>query len=358
MYSDAIPLPTNVKWRRLFAIALYLALLYFFRKLAPVLICGVVLTRSLGWLADWVDRKTPLHRKGSIAVVVSTLCGLIGVGLFLGIRRLLPSITALRRHGPERLKGILDHPTIEHLRAVTGLSGEKLSAIVRDHAGTAIGYVTGTAHVLLFVLLGFVLAVIYLFERDEVDGWIKKLPAQSLHGTLVRWLGYLGDAVLVTVRMQLVVAVVNALITLPILVIMGLPHIALLSVLILVCGLLPVVGNFISGAVLCVVAYTAHGPWGVVAFLVVTFVLHKIESYYLNPKLAAEHVKWPGLMLVVSLLLFEQAFGFFGLFLSFPTLYVASRMVTEWRSETPAPAAAQPAPIRPRPPKGKKRASA
>ena len=60
--------------------------------------------------------------------------------------------------------------------------------------------------------------------------------------------------------------------------------------------------------------------------------LHKIESYYLTPRLAAQHVKLPALVLVVSLLLFEQVFGFVGLFLSFPTLYVGVRIRNEWRA--------------------------
>ena len=41
-----------------------------------------------------------------------------------------------------------------------------------------------------------------------------------------------------------------------------------------------------------------------------------------------------------SLLLFEQAFGFIGLFLSFPTLYVASRIANEFKRVTVVPAIA------------------
>jgi predicted PurR-regulated permease PerM len=134
---------------------------------------------------------------------------------------------------------------------------------------------------------------------------------------------------------------VNAVITLPVLVALGLPHKGMLFILILVSGLLPVVGNFIAGAVLCVVAYETRGAWAVGVMLVVTFILHKIESYYLTPRLAAQHVKLPGLILVLSLLAFEEIFGFVGLFLSFPALYVATRIHREWTSEdgpTPVPA--------------------
>ncbi len=141
--------------------------------------------------------------------------------------------------------------------------------------------------------------------------------------------------------MQAVVAVVNAIVTLPVLLLLRLPHVPLLFLLILVAGLVPVVGNVISGAVLCYVAFSTHGLWAVAVFLVTTFVLHKIESYYLNPKLASQHVRLPSLVLVVSLLLFEQTFGFVGLFLSFPALYVASRIGREWREESEAAADAR-----------------
>jgi putative permease len=138
-----------------------------------------------------------------------------------------------------------------------------------------------------------------------------------------------------------VVAVVNAVLTLPILIGLGLPKIPLLFTMVLVCGLLPVVGNVISGIVLCIVAYDAKGFLGVGIFLGVTFLLGKIESYYLSPRLTAQHVKLPGIVLVVSLLLFETVFGFWGLFLSFPALYVASRIANEWKEEEARLAAEQ-----------------
>jgi predicted PurR-regulated permease PerM len=247
------------------------------------------------------------------------------------IRRALPLIAVIRSDGREYLEGLFENPSIARLRAMAGLEGEALSHVLKEHAGEAVHYATGTANLILYLVIGFVLAVIYLFEREEVDHWYKGLAPGSVAGTIARWFGYVGDAIAVTVRMQAVVAAVNAAVTLPVLLVLGLPHVPLLFLLILVTGLLPVVGNIISGTVLCYVAYTAKGGWAVGVFLAMTFLLHKIESYWLNPRLSAEHVKLPGLVLVVSLLLFEQALGFVGLFLSFPALFVASKIANEWR---------------------------
>ncbi|AKU99707.1 hypothetical protein AKJ09_06371 [Labilithrix luteola] len=51
------------------------------------------------------------------------------------------------------------------------------------------------------------------------------------------------------------------------------------------------------------------------------------------PRLTARHVKIPGFLLIVSLLACEHVFGFKGLFLSFPILFVAGRIRTEFLEE-------------------------
>lgn len=344
MESSTLPLPADVRWRRVIVVVAFLGLLYAFRHLAPVFICFIVLERSLGWLATQIDARTPLHRKGAIVSVLGLL-GLAAAGIaFLAIRQSLSVITDLRDNGREYLRELAEHPSVDRLREMSGLQGEELTTAVKEHVGTALSYATHTASLVLFLLVGFVLAIVYLFERDEMDAFVGGIGPRSVGGTLIRWFGYVGDSIAVTVRMQVVVAVVNAVVTLPVLILLGLPHVPLLFLLILVSGLLPVVGNLISGAVLCYVAFTAKGVWAVGVFLGVTFVLGKVESYYLSPRLAQEHVKLPSIVLLISLVLFEQAFGFVGLFLSFPALFVASKIAAEWRQEQEELRAGRPAP--------------
>jgi predicted PurR-regulated permease PerM len=79
----------------------------------------------------------------------------------------------------------------------------------------------------------------------------------------------------------------------------------------------------------------------VVIFIALTFVLHKIESYYLNPRLTSRHVKLPSFLLILSLIACEHLFGIAGLFLSFPILFVTGRIISEFRAED-EPATMQP----------------
>ena len=335
MRSNYLPLPSDTKWRRLVAVLLFVGILYGLRDLAPVFICFIVLVRTLTLAADFLHDRTGLERRGGVASILLAVVAASGVGIFLGVRALLPLVHEIRTDGRDYAEHLLEHPMVGRLRHLAGSDegGGGAAETIKAHAMQALHYATSFAHLALYLLIGFVLSVIYLFERDEIDHWLRGLAPESVSGTMTRWLGYVGDAVAITVKMQAVTAVVNAMITFPVLIALGLPHKAMLFVLILVSGLLPVVGNFIAGAVLCVVAFETRGAWAVGVMLAVTFVLHKIESYYLTPRLAAQHVKLPGLVLVVSLLAFEEVFGFVGLFLSFPALYIATRIHREWANE-------------------------
>jgi hypothetical protein len=150
---------------------------------------------------------------------------------------------------------------------------------------------------------------------------------------LGRWLKHVSDATIVTVQLQLIVAVFNTATTLPVLLALGVPHVGALMLLIFVSALVPVIGNVVSGVVLSLLAYQVKGWLGVGIFVGLTFVLHKIESYYLSPRLTSRHVKIPGFLLIVSLLACEHLFGFKGLFLSFPILFVAGRIRSEFLEE-------------------------
>lgn len=333
MQSRSLPLPKDVRWRRLIGIALFLGFLFAFRKLAPVLICFVIFERSLGFCSDQIAKRTKIHRKGVIGAILLALAGAMGFSAFVGVRRLIPILDSIKSDGGSWVESITQSKLLEQIRERAGIDSHALTSGVKDYALQAFGYVTATAYVALFLFVGFVIAVMYLFEREEIDEWLDGIEYVTIPGTLTRWLGYVADAIAITVRLQVVVAVFNAIFTLPLLLFLGLPNPGLLFVLVLVSGMVPVVGGVFSGIVLCLVAYDTKGVVGVGVFLGVTFILSKVESYYLTPRLTAQHVKLPGVALVVSLLMFETVFGFYGLFLSFPALYVASRIAHEWKEE-------------------------
>ena len=125
-----------------------------------------------------------------------------------------------------------------------------------------------TGRALMHLLIGLILGVLFVIEREHVEELASHVPRYSLLGYLLSYFGYAGEAIVLTVKVQVIVAVVNAVVTLPVILLLGLPHAAALMLMVFVFGLVPVVGNFISGAVLSVLSYMQKGYWGVGIFIV------------------------------------------------------------------------------------------
>ncbi len=318
--------------RRLMAVAAFVALIVIFRQLAPLLVFFLAFERALGFSTDQITARLRVPRKVALLGVLALLLGAIGVGIALGVGRGIQAVVQLRQTLPDRIALIQQAPLYQQLRAHLQ-DTDKYLETAKHYATSAVTYVTAFGHLLLHAVIGLILAIVYHLERDELGEWWETIDQGSLLGTLLRWGNHVADAVALTIQLQLIVAAFNAVFTLPILFLLGMPHVGALALLIFASSLVPVVGNLVSGAILTVLAYHAHGFLGVGVFVVVTFVLHKIESYYLNPRLTARHVRLPGLILIASLIGWEHLLGIAGLFVSFPFLFVATRIRAEWREE-------------------------
>lgn len=318
--------------RRFMAIAAFIAVLYLFRHLALLLVFFVTFERLLGWGARTVAAHTGVGRKKALLGIVAVMASLLGVGVWMGVGKTIRTVAEVQDTFPERLAELRENPLLAKLQEQIGGS-EKIVEGIKHYAGDALSAASAIGHFFVYVLIGFILALVFVLEEDEIAEFWDKVDRRTITGTLGRWFGHVADSTIVTVQLQLVVAVFNCVTTLPVLLILGVPHVGPLMLLIFVSALVPVIGNVVSGAVLCLLAYQAKGWLGVGIFVGLTFILHKVESYYLSPRLTARHVKIPGFLLIVSLLACEHLFGFKGLFLSFPILFVAGRIRSEFLEE-------------------------
>lgn len=323
--------------RRALALGTFVLVLWLFRHLAILLVFFVAFERALGAASRLLAARTRLSHKASVLSVVLGFLAIVS-GLFaLGVGRAVRGFAVVQEELPRFVAEIRDNPLVARLEDQVG-GTESAMDTAKHYAGDALAAASAVGHFFVHVIIGLILAVVFTLEREELRAFWARVAPRSLFGTTARWVGHVADATMVTVQLQLIVAVFNTVTTLPVLLVLGVKHVGLLMALVFVSALVPVIGNVVSGAILSLLAYQAKGWLGVGIFVGLTFVLHKIESYYLSPRLTARHVKMPGFLLIVSLLLCEQLFGFKGFFLSFPILFVAGRIRSEWTDEDVGPA--------------------
>ncbi len=113
---------------------------------------------------------------------------------------------------------------------------------------------------------------------------------------------------------QIVIAAINAGVTAAFLILNSYPYAGLLTVLVFLFGLLPIVGNIISNAVIVGVGFTFSSRTGVYA-LVFLVVIHKLE-YFLNSKIIGDRIKNPMWLTLIGLVLGEKLMGIPGMILA------------------------------------------
>src|SRR5690606_25418738 len=92
------------------------------------------------------------------------------------------------------------------------------------------------------------------------------------------------------IEAQATIAIVNTALTLVGLLLLGIPLIAMLSVIVFVCSFVPVLGVFISTTPIVLVALNAGGPSLSLAAILMVIAIHAVEAYLLNPMIYGRHL--------------------------------------------------------------------
>ena len=164
------------------------------------------------------------------------------------------------------------------------------------------------AHVLVGLIVGAMLAL------REVGS---RAPAKALAAALTERASRLAEAFRRIVFAQVRISAINTLFTalylMVVLPLFGvhLPFTKTMVVLTFVAGLLPVVGNLISNAVIVVVSL-AHSPHIAMASLGFLVVVHKLE-YFLNARIVGARISAQAWELLLAMLAMEAAFGLPGI---------------------------------------------
>ena len=318
--------------KRGLALLVFLLLLFVFRHLMLTLAFFVLFERGLSATAGRLSRRFKIRRVYSLIAVLTLVSGASALAGWLSAGRIKSVVIETRQSLPERVAAIQETDLYMQLQALLPDS-EKLVEAAKRYADHVAKSAAAIGRFFVLAVVGLILAIVYFLDEDRIVAWRKTLVPMTFFGTLARWVEALAEGLTLTIQLQMIVALCNTVLTLPVLLLIGVPHVPMLMLLIFIASLVPVVGNIVSGAVLSLLAFQAKGWFGVGLFVVLTFILHKVEAYYLNPRLTARHVQLPSFVIIVSLIAWEHLLGFVGLFVSFPFLFVAGKIINEFKSE-------------------------
>src|SRR6266487_1500161 len=126
---------------------------------------------------------------------------------------------------------------------------------------------------------------------------------------------------------QITISLINTALTGLFVVAVRMPHAPLLIAITFLCGLVPIVGNLVSNAIILFVALTFSLKLPIAA-LVLVAVINKLE-YFLNSKIIGDRIRNPAWLTLIALIIGERLMGIPGLILAPVVLnYLRVEMLT------------------------------
>lgn len=269
--------------------------------------------------------RSPKLRKG-LSLVLTVLLVFLFLGLLAMtvIPQLISSVTlfAGNLNGyAESLDGLLSKAGLTMPSLDYGEALQKLGSYIEDNAEQILNTTITAGRTVGNLVIGFLLAIYILGEKDMLLAGLKKLmslllPSRSLEGlsgflrrsddVLVRYLLY-------SLLESLIVGGINAVFML----IMGMSYAPLVSFVVGVTNLIPTFGPVIGaaiGAFVLVLVKPSHALW----FLIFTVVLQILDGYVLKPKLFGNSLGVSGMWILIAIVVGGKMFGVIGMLLAIP----------------------------------------
>lgn len=201
--------------RRVVVLGLFLGILYEFRHLAVLLVFFVLFERGLGTGARITRDRLRIPLMLGVVLQILLVLGTIAVLVYVGWTRIIPAVPQIRTDLEGQflhLKGWMHTRGFDHMES---LQTENLIEKAQHYAGSVVGFLGSVGKSAVYVLMGLILAVVFLAEGQKLESWRESMDEDSVPRILLRYFSYLCDAISITAQLQVIVAVVNTLITLP-----------------------------------------------------------------------------------------------------------------------------------------------
>ncbi|MEY2408391.1 MAG: hypothetical protein QOF48_1061 [Verrucomicrobiota bacterium] len=270
-------------------------------------------------LSYFVLQKLQWSRHKWVAVF---LFALLVIGTGYGLARFTrKAVVAVPTVADKAIPSIIDYAE-KHGVELPFTDWESLKVVAMDAARGKAQILGGLANrasrELVLLILGIVVAVsLFLNNKLDLDQGThpirNNLYSMAAEEIVTRFCLFFKSFTTV-MGAQILISAINTTHTAIFVISAGLPHGAVMVGVTFLCGLVPVVGNLISNAIITAIAFTVSPRMALVAlgFLIV---VHKLE-YFLNSKIVGDRIRNPVWLTLLGLILGEKLMGIPGMILA------------------------------------------
>jgi predicted PurR-regulated permease PerM len=306
-------------FKRISIFVLLALVLYGLKDMINLILFTFIFTFLMDRLVIFLNRKIPLNRKILVVASYSTIVGFLSYALVKYLPMIIGEITALIKQITAFYTKKHDNIILNYL--VSRLEEIQISSYLERGFTFLITYFTDISTFSLQILIALLMSLFFLLEKPRLIEFTEKFKTSkvaSIYAEIeffsIKFVGTFGKVI----EAQLIIAVVNCILTTIALWIFGFPQLGGLSIMIFCLGLIPVAGVIISLIPLVIIGYSIGGLMTVLYVFMAIMIIHAIEAYILNPNLMSSKTNLPVFYTFLVLIFSEHFFGVWGLIIGIP----------------------------------------
>lgn len=196
--------------------------------------------------------------------------------------------------------------------------------------GLVIGFFNRISHFLTYFLLATLFSFLIVFDLPNLKTRVLTLRQTRFRDVYDETADSVAQFALVvgyTFQAQILIAIINTILTALGLWFLGIEPIALLSSIVFFAGLIPVWGTFISSVPILLLAFNDGGMGLAGKTIIMIAFVHAVEAYILNPNILSAVLKINPLLTLIILYVGHTLFGIWGVLLGVPVAVYVYRYI-------------------------------
>ena len=281
----------------------------------------------------------------SLVLTLIVLLALIFLLLYSLIPQMISSIGNFVENIDEYLDSLMEivdrwqlpsSDWIESIKGIISSEGgliEKALQLLIDNIGVIISrsstFTAGTVN----WGIGFILAIYFLADKRRVTGFLKKLLemfTKPEHYNNVLTVGHKFNTIFAKfISVELIDALIVGVLNYIFMLILGMPYALVTSVVVGIANLVPTFGPIVGGVVGALIQLLAN-PINALWFIIFTIALQTFDGYWIKPRMFGEFLNVPGVLILISIVVFGRLIGIVGVFLAIPLAAIMIYLFNEF----------------------------
>jgi len=226
--------------------------------------------------------------------------------------------------------------SLDIVETLTYSAGDMIGQLVNTATLEQFAFgIIGFTSDLLNLVLGLVISLYILMERDRILSFLRKLSiamfkAEKRRLRVNRYVHRINKVLFTFIASKGLDSIINLIVVSTLLFIFDVPYALLLGIMAAVFNFIPYLGSLIAVIVIALITVITSGFGYAVQVLIPLFIFQQLDGNYIEPRIMKSSLKISPILVIIAVVTGGAYFGIIGMFLAVPVAVIIKQILLEY----------------------------